>query len=154
MTAYKAASASGHTKQWVLYFLSILQGYVCLLFVLPNIDAYQVITIPAILMICIPMVKLCWKFIISSVLKFHFNAFTWDHLFPNVACVALLLLQNHIHWFLAPLSILITFTISAVHLVFFANGTINQIAHYLRINVFTIKPKPYTELTNGVQITH
>lgn len=55
-----------------------------MLFVLPFIHAYTVMPIICLTLLSCPLIKLCWKFIICSVLKFHFNAFTWDHVLPVV----------------------------------------------------------------------
>jgi hypothetical protein len=73
-------------------------------------------------------------------LKFHFNAFTWDHVFPTVACIFAKLLESYSK--VAPLLILMTaFIISVAHLSIFAYTVINQIATHLQIKVFRIKNK-------------
>lgn len=144
-TALKAAKKDGVVKNCIMYFLSIKQGYVLLLFILPYTYCFKYAPITSIITVCCPMVKICWKLIISSVLKFHFNPFTWDHVLPTVGWL-LVLVTEQFSVLVAVLIMYATFMISFTHLLAFAYGTVNQIANCLDINVFTIKPKPYDNL--------
>lgn len=145
VTAYRAANQDGNVKECILYFISLLQSYLCLLVILPYSGTYHYVPLTCIIMVLCPLVKMCWKLIISSVLKFHFNPFTWDHILPTLACCMVLCIEK-ISLTLSVLVVYAGFMISLSHLLAFAYGTVNQIAEHLNISVFTIKQKPYENL--------
>lgn len=45
VTAYKAADKDGNVLELFLYSMSILQGYVCYVLILPNIQAFETIAV-------------------------------------------------------------------------------------------------------------
>lgn len=94
VTAYKAAHRDGNVKECILYFVSLLQSYLCLIVILPYSSTFHYVPLTCIIMVLCPLVKMCWKLIISSVLKFHFNPFTWDHILPTLACLMVLCIEK------------------------------------------------------------
>lgn len=149
-TAYKAAKEAGESHHCMMYFGSIMMNYACFLLFFPMMTSYKSLTVMWLLLVSFSMVKLCWKFIICSVLKFHFNPFSWDQVLPAATVIVWWLLE--LMFRLSPNKatvtilwcglIVISFFVSLVHALGWAYGTIYQIADHLSINVFTIKQKP------------
>lgn len=153
MTAYRHAKNDRFVRECVMYFLSILQGYILLIVFLPNMYAFKSLTISCIILVCIPMVKLCWKFIICSILKFHFDAFTWDHVLPTVSIVSAFIIealfkdsQSLFGPIISCMIVLLSYTVLLLHTSAWAYGTVNQMARHLGINVFTITRKSYEQV--------
>lgn len=88
-------------------------------------------------------------------LKFHFNAFTWDHLVPAVGVIISFMIEKFyssheaFSKIISFMIIMICCITSFIHISGFAIGTVNQIAAHLDINVFTIKPKLYDKVNNA-----
>ena len=110
-------------------------------------NTFSAYPVPCLLLFYCAMIKIWWKFIITSVLKFHFNIYTWDQLLPIIGTLGIFAIEKVIDSnkglssTLSILILLITVVASVVHLSLFAYGTVYQIAAHLKINVFTIKPK-------------
>ena len=148
-TAYDAAKEEGEVKRCLMYFFSIMQFYVCLLFILPFTKVYQNLPITCIFVVSAPVIKLCWKFIITSVLKFHFNPFTWDHVIGSIACLFAVLVED-IHYEITVFVMLCAFVVTLYLMCNFAYTTVLQIAEYLKINIFTITEKKNKILSASV----
>ena len=88
-----------------------------------------------------PMVSFCWKYIISSVMKFNFNPLTWNSLLPLFALAACIGLECAGMSEIAEKLYLGAAILVWLYNLHFALFTVNQIANHLGIQVFFIKDK-------------
>lgn len=136
-TGYEAAKNSEETSDFKKYLIIILVNYICILVVLPFTKVYYIIPLTCIFVISLSFIKLCWKLIITSILKFHFNPFQYDHLISIIACFTSFFIQFWNHE-LTIFIMIVAFVLSFVNVFKFAETTVVQIADHLKINVFVI----------------
>ena len=82
LTAYRAISESNDKKFYYRYATYIIIIFAITIFFIPNLRSFNSHPILSTTIIFCALVQICWKFIITSILKFHFNIYTWDQLLP------------------------------------------------------------------------
>ena len=131
--------------QYMAYLILIFS---LVLVILPTHKIFELHPVPWMIIFFCPLIKVWWKFIITSILKFHFNIFTWDQMLPVISSVLFLTIdkvlpaeKSNLSVILSQLVLVVITAASVIHLSLFAYGTVNQIAAHLKISVFKIKPK-------------
>lgn len=150
-TAYKAIGDSNDKKYFYRYTAYIILNFVITIFIIPSLRTFSYHPILCVTVIFCAFIQICWKFIITSILKFHFNIYTWDQLLPLgfILCFIAeryLSENDNLTTAISTLFVEIMFTLSTIHLLIFAYGTVYQIADHLKIYVLTIKPN-YNKVT-------
>jgi len=100
---------------------------------LPQIDSLCLIIV---MIICGSLVAQCWKYIISSALKFDFNPLTWDAFWPLIVVQSAYFFPDFGNGIL----ILGALIIWAYNMVFFISN-ITHIAKGINVQIFSIKKK-------------
>ena len=129
--AYAAASKNGEAGTFWKYLIPVLSTYAVIIYPayqLPQLDSFCIIVI---MLICGSMVTQCWKYIISSVLKFNFNPFTLDSFLPLIVIEAAIIFPEYG----SGLLMLGALGIWIYNIVFFISN-ISQISKGINVQVF------------------
>ena len=151
-TAYKAIGDSNDKKYFFRYVSYIMIIFIITVCLIPFLSSFGSNPILWMTVIFCSLIKLCWKFIITSILKFHFNVYTWDQIVPLIGFPLCFIVERYVSEndnltsALSSLFVNIMGYTLIVHILLFAYGTVYQIAGHLKINVFTITPN-YNKVT-------